>query len=82
MTTALAIDRYPLPVISASFLSTCCAKDNHFLENNNLLADEQEGFRRNTVRSSYRLHLNLAFLSEEPCHYKFADDSAIMIRSN
>ena len=38
-----------------------CNRLTHFLENNNVLADEQEGFRRkrNTVRSLYRLHLNL-----------------------
>ena len=51
MTTAPATDRYPLLVILATFLSV----------NNNVLPDEQEGFRRkrNTVRSLYRLHLNL-----------------------
>ena len=38
-----------------------CNRLNYFLENNNVLADEQEGLRRkrNTVRSLYRLHLNL-----------------------
>ena len=38
-----------------------CNRLNHFLENNNVLADEQECFRRKrkTVRSLYRLHLNL-----------------------
>ena len=38
-----------------------CNRLNHFLENNIVVADEQEGFRRNrnTVRSLYRLHLKL-----------------------
>ena len=37
-----------------------CDRLNHFLEYNNVLSDEQEGFRRkrNTVRSLYRIHLN------------------------
>ena len=38
-----------------------CNRLNHFVESNNVLANEQEGFRRkrNTVRSLYGLHLNL-----------------------
>ena len=38
-----------------------CNRINYFTGTENILADEQEGFRskRNTVRSLYRLHLNL-----------------------
>ena len=38
-----------------------CNRLNHFLEIDNVLADKHKGFRRkrNTVRSLFRLHLNL-----------------------